>query len=381
MLGAKVDRVLSEAGRCGGVGRGGESDSRPPDPIQMDHVLVRPSITLCCSASSKTRRSKQLFAAADEDMMVLLEMVSLDDASQSDGDTESNRISSFLGRKEEPRDLLYSFFANSVSPLAESFSQKLLPSVVESLCRTLDYFEEEERNAVYDLFLASSIPEVSTKLRQRIQERACDKKTVHNEVCFGTTSTNAGDADRFATKDTQAVALVLKNLVMDIFQVTSKGFLPMLSLNRSGVVQADNDAAAKQANSIFLGRTSEAQNLFFCRFLKIVQIVLNLLKYGKVSTKRDIFYTDVRLFVKQGTSDSMLELLARELRVPRFNLNVVSCSRSLVFGALRFHNVDGTVLECDKAAITMPSTTHSQGLECYADAVFVIEISSMPSVQ
>ncbi|GAA5888179.1 hypothetical protein JCM5296_000220 [Sporobolomyces johnsonii] len=78
--------------------------------------------------------------------------------------------------------------------------------------------------------------------------------------------------------------------------------------------------------------------------LKVVATVLDGLKNRIVSTKRDIYYRDVALFVKQQTVDSIVEDLAATLQVRRSDLNVVAASKGLYSGALKIFMTDGAAL-------------------------------------
>jgi DNA topoisomerase VI subunit A len=51
----------------------------------------------------------------------------------------------------------------------------------------------------------------------------------------------------------------------------------------------------------------------------------------------------------------------------------VSSSRGLVFGALAFRVNEEEWISASKAAIVMPSATHSMEMDCQADAIYVVE--------
>lgn len=53
-------------------------------------------------------------------------------------------------------------------------------------------------------------------------------------------------------------------------------------------------------------------------------------------TKRDLFYTDVKLFEEQGQSDSILDDLSCMLGCTRSSLHVVASEKGVVVGRLTF---------------------------------------------
>ena len=59
-------------------------------------------------------------------------------------------------------------------------------------------------------------------------------------------------------------------------------------------------------------------------------------------TKRDLFYTDVKLFVDQAESDGVLDDVATMLGCTRSNLHVVASDKGLVVGRVQFEEDGGT---------------------------------------
>lgn len=87
--------------------------------------------------------------------------------------------------------------------------------------------------------------------------------------------------------------------------------------------------------------------------LKVIELVLEGLKTGVVSTKRDLYYRDAGLFGKQSVVDSvrprccrgpssrddlvlqLVDDLAATLQVKRSDLNVAATAKGLFAGALK----------------------------------------------
>jgi len=80
---------------------------------------------------------------------------------------------------------------------------------------------------------------------------------------------------------------------------------------------------------------------------RLMQLVHELTKKGIHSTKRDLFYADVKLFEKQTSSDAMLEELALMFGCTRHSLQVTASEKGLVVGRIQFQDDDDTI-DCTK---------------------------------
>jgi len=67
-------------------------------------------------------------------------------------------------------------------------------------------------------------------------------------------------------------------------------------------------------------------------------------------TKRDLFYTDVKLFVEQGESDVVLDDVATMIGCTRSNLHVVASDKGLVVGRIQFEE-DGDPIDCTRMGV------------------------------
>mmetsp|Transcript_30984 Transcript_30984/g.68686 ORF Transcript_30984/g.68686 Transcript_30984/m.68686 type:complete len:419 (-) Transcript_30984:718-1974(-) len=67
-------------------------------------------------------------------------------------------------------------------------------------------------------------------------------------------------------------------------------------------------------------------------------------------TKRDLFYTDVKLFEDQGQSDAILDDLACMLGCTRSSLHVVASEKGVVVGRLSFRE-DGDLIDCQRMGV------------------------------
>ncbi|GFR49530.1 hypothetical protein Agub_g11574 [Astrephomene gubernaculifera] len=95
-------------------------------------------------------------------------------------------------------------------------------------------------------------------------------------------------------------------------------------------------------------------NTATCRKAAITSRILGLVHelVGKRIhvTKRDLFYTDVKLFEDQGQSDAILDDLACMLGCTRSSLNVVASEKGVVVGRLSFRE-DGDFIDCQRMGV------------------------------
>ena len=95
---------------------------------------------------------------------------------------------------------------------------------------------------------------------------------------------------------------------------------------------------------------------------RILQLVHEICTKGIHVTKRDLFYTDVKLFEDQKNSDAVLDDVSCMLGCTRSSLNVVASEKGIVVGRLRFTE-DGDSIDCSKARVrSLPALRlHSPG--------------------
>ncbi|CAN0269979.1 unnamed protein product, partial [Ectocarpus sp. 8 AP-2014] len=67
-------------------------------------------------------------------------------------------------------------------------------------------------------------------------------------------------------------------------------------------------------------------------------------------TKRDMFYTDVKLFKEQSESDNVLDDVACMVGCTRSCLNVVASDKGLVVGRVTFME-DGDMIDCTRMGV------------------------------
>ncbi len=83
---------------------------------------------------------------------------------------------------------------------------------------------------------------------------------------------------------------------------------------------------------------------------RILQLVHELCLKRIHVTKRDLFYTDVKLFEDQGNSDAVLDDVACMLTCTRSSLHVVASEKGVVVGRLQFTE-DGDEIDCSRMGV------------------------------
>ena len=83
---------------------------------------------------------------------------------------------------------------------------------------------------------------------------------------------------------------------------------------------------------------------------RILQLVHELCLKRIHVTKRDLFYTDVKLFEDQSNSDAVLDDIACMLTCTRSSLHVVASEKGVVVGRLQFAE-DGDEIDCSRMGV------------------------------
>lgn len=83
---------------------------------------------------------------------------------------------------------------------------------------------------------------------------------------------------------------------------------------------------------------------------RIMGLVWELCKKGIHTTKRDLYYTDVKLFRTQNESDDVLNDVACMVGCTRTSLSVVASEKGIVIGRVKFREA-GDLIDCTKMGV------------------------------
>lgn len=110
--------------------------------------------------------------------------------------------------------------------------------------------------------------------------------------------------------------------------------------------------------------------------LRVLQLVHTVLSKRIHITKRDLFYTDVKLFVDQSESDCVLDDVATMIGCTRSNLHVVASDKGLVVGRIQFEE-DGDFIDCTKMGVggkaIPPYTDKIENIVSDAEFILLVE--------
>lgn len=120
---------------------------------------------------------------------------------------------------------------------------------------------------------------------------------------------------------------------------------------------ASNQIYVKEWDRIVLGDKRGTRNFLSVKesrkstiTLRVMQLLHQVLVKRIHITKRDLFYTDVKLFVDQAESDGVLDDVATMIGCTRSNLHVVASDKGLVVGRIQFEE-DGDYIDCTKMGV------------------------------
>uniref|UniRef100_A0A8C0XG05 Meiotic recombination protein SPO11 n=1 Tax=Castor canadensis TaxID=51338 RepID=A0A8C0XG05_CASCN len=120
----------------------------------------------------------------------------------------------------------------------------------------------------------------------------------------------------------------------------------------------------------------------FALILKILSMIYKLVQSNTYATKRDIYYTDSQLFGNQTVVDNIIDDISCMLKVPRRSLHILSTSKGLIAGNLRFMEEDGTRVNCTCGASATAVPSNIQGIRnLITDAKFLLIVEKDATFQ
>ncbi|XP_004636065.1 meiotic recombination protein SPO11 isoform X1 [Octodon degus] len=120
----------------------------------------------------------------------------------------------------------------------------------------------------------------------------------------------------------------------------------------------------------------------FALILKILSMIYKLVQSNTYATKRDIYYTDSQLFGNQTIVDNIIDDISCMLKVPRRSLHILSTSKGLIAGNLRYVEEDGTRVSCACGASAIAVPSNVQGIRnLITDAKFLLIVEKDATFQ
>lgn len=199
--------------------------------------------------------------------------------------------------------------------------------------------------------LASNLDADEVMTQVRTQKRAVFKRLTEESVPMLTNLEGVTEVEDLPSEE---VSRKIEDLVVTVVnEIVSSGSFELTVPNRS----ASNQKYIEELDRVVLGDKVTKKpflNVAAVRKVaittRVVQLVHEVLSKGIHITKRDLFYTDVKLFKDQGESDAVLDDVACMVGCTRTSLHVVASDKGLVVGRIQFREA-GDYIDCTKMGI------------------------------
>ncbi|GAB4304962.1 MAG: DNA topoisomerase IV subunit A [Promethearchaeota archaeon] len=167
-------------------------------------------------------------------------------------------------------------------------------------------------------------------LRERLQQEVVDEVELPSGV------TRIDDCD--AEETYRRLHQVVDDLVEQIL-TTGRPVLKVPKRTASNIIwDEENDLlllGQDRVNKIFHSLSSVTD---VTRLIRVLEIMDELLEKKLHATKREVFYTDVKLFQDQSNSDACIEDASALLRTTRNSTHIVASARGSCIGRLRIRD-------------------------------------------
>ena len=199
------------------------------------------------------------------------------------------------------------------------------------------------------------------KLKQKMEKTGTAKKKTLDDIGM------SGVTKEVVAKDARGVMSEIERIAIQatLSIMRGQGFQYMMPARTSSNMIYVEELVRlvlkdKMLTRVFADASSARKTAITTR---VLQIILELCAKGIHVTKRDLFYTDVKLFKQQTESDDVLDDAACMIGCPRSCLNVVAADKGLVVGRLQFRE-DGDLIDQGDAPPVL-STRYWQPGEIY----------------
>lgn len=180
--------------------------------------------------------------------------------------------------------------------------------------------------------------------------------------------------------NTDDVTEKLEDLIVDvILQILKSGSFELTVPNRATSNQRyledldRNVLGDKVSKRLFLSTNHVRKTAITTRVMELVHEVLDK---GIHITKRDLFYTDVKLFKDQSESDGVLDDVACMAGCTRTSLHIVASDKGLVVGNVQYTEA-GDEIDCTRMGVggkaIPPYVDQIQNIRSNAEFILLVE--------
>ncbi|XP_059117978.1 meiotic recombination protein SPO11 isoform X1 [Peromyscus eremicus] len=212
----------------------------------------------------------------------------------------------------------------------------------------------------------------------------------HRASLLAMVKRGAGESPAGATRaaSSSEVLTAIENIIQDIIKSLARNEVPAFTIdNRSSwenIMFEDSVGLQMipQCTTRKIKSDSPKSVKKFALILKILSMIYKLVQSNTYATKRDIYYTDSQLFGNQAAVDNIIDDISCMLKVPRRSLHVLSTSKGLIAGNLRFVEEDGTRVQCTCNATATAVPSNIQGIRnLITDAKFLLIVEKDATFQ
>uniref|UniRef100_A0A8C6I4P5 Meiotic recombination protein SPO11 n=1 Tax=Mus spicilegus TaxID=10103 RepID=A0A8C6I4P5_MUSSI len=212
----------------------------------------------------------------------------------------------------------------------------------------------------------------------------------HRASLLAMVKRGAGETPAGATRvaSSSEVLTAIENIIQDIIKSLARNEVPAFTIdNRSSWenIMFDDSIGLRmipQCATRKIRSDSPKSVKKFALILKVLSMIYKLIQSDTYATKRDIYYTDSQLFGNQAVVDSAIDDISCMLKVPRRSLHVLSTSKGLIAGNLRYMEEDGTRVQCTCSATATAVPTNIQGMQhLITDAKFLLIVEKDATFQ
>ncbi|XP_038187476.1 meiotic recombination protein SPO11 isoform X1 [Arvicola amphibius] len=212
----------------------------------------------------------------------------------------------------------------------------------------------------------------------------------HQASLLAVVKQGAGEAPAGVTRvvSSSEVLTSIENIIQDIIKSLARNEVPAFTIdNRSSwenIMFEDSVGLQMIPQCITRKIKSDSPKSVkkFALILKILSMIYKLVQSNTYATKRDIYYTDSQLFGNQAAVDNIIDDISCMLKVPRRSLHVLSTSKGLIAGNLRYMEEDGTRVQCTCSATATAVPSNIQGIRnLITDAKFLLIVEKDATFQ
>lgn len=183
----------------------------------------------------------------------------------------------------------------------------------------------------------------------------------------------------------QSLLVKIENIMQTFLEDLANNRYPKFTLNRRGIENNTlytEGVGVSMLNNVtqhVISLENTASLRKFTAMITCLATCYKLLQSNTYATKRDIYYSNVNFFQNQHLVDECMSDISCMLGVPRHNFRVLSSSKGLIGGCVKFKDTEGNIVDCSEG-IQIPN--HVTGInEFISEAKYILVIEKEATYQ